>query len=172
MRALVVYESVFGNTRRIAEAIADGLTGHAHTEIHEVSEVPATLSPEIDLLILGGPTHAWGMSRPRTREGARQQGVDQPMSPGIGIREWLRHLPTAHANLTVAAFDTRFDKPRWVTGSAARAAARRLRKLGYRVVDVRSFFVTGTPGPLSPDELERARQWGVRLSQMAAPIRH
>src|SRR5436305_12891724 len=99
MRALVVYESMFGNTRRVAEAIADGLAGHAQAEAREVSEVPATAHPEIDLLVIGGPTHAWSMSRPRTRDGARQQGLGQPVSPGIGIREWLRQLPAAQPNL-------------------------------------------------------------------------
>jgi hypothetical protein len=172
MRALVIYESMFGNTQRIAEAIADGMVGHARVVVHEVSEVSATQHPEFDLLVIGGPTHAWSMSRPRTREGARQQGAKQPVSAGIGIREWLGELPAARNDVVVATFDTRLNKPRALTGSAARAAAKRLRRLGYRVIDRESFVVTGSPGPLGPDELERARQWGVRLTRTAAPAEH
>ena len=170
MRVLVVYESMFGNTRRIAEAIADGLAGHVWTELSEVSEVPATTHPELDLLVIGGPTHAWSMSRPRTRDRAWQQDPNRA-APGIGIREWLRQLPAARTSLAVATFDTRLDRPRWLTGSAAGAAARRLRTLGYRVVDQRSFLVSGMLGPLGPDEPERARQWGVHLSGAVAAIR-
>ena len=172
MRVLVVYESMFGNTKRIAEAIADGFAGHARVEVREVGTVPATAPPEIDLLVIGGPTHAWSMSRPRTRDSARQQGLDRPVSSGIGIREWLDQLPAAPAKPAVAIYDTRLDKPRWLTGSAARAAAKRLRKLGYGVIDQRSFVVTGTPGPLGPDEPERARQWGAHLSGVTSPSRH
>jgi hypothetical protein len=171
MRALVVYESIFGNTQRIAGAITDGLIGHTIVRHVEVGDAPARLDPDIDLLVIGGPTHAWSMSRPRTREAGAQQASNAPVSTGIGIREWVAHLPPAtRADLAVAVFDTRFDRPRWVTGSAAAAAARLLRKRGYRVVARESFAVLGTSGPLGPDEIERARQWGVRLTRLSAAV--
>ena len=167
MRALVVYESMFGNTRKIAEAIAAGLASDAASGIEvsvvEVGVAPAALDPQLDLLVAGGPTHAFGLSRPRTRRSAAQQASRGVVSTGIGLREWLAALPPA-AGVTVAAFDTRSAKPRWMPGSAARAAARQLRGLGFRLVGRPArFCVSGITGPLVPGEIERAQHWGETL---------
>jgi hypothetical protein len=168
MRALIMYESIFGNTQRIARAIAEGLTGHARTTVTEVGDAPARLDTEWELLVIGGPTHMWGMSRPNTRADAGRQSPATPVSPGIGIREWLSHLPPGRPGLATATFDTRLGKPWWLTGSAARSAAKALRERGYPVVARESFTVLGTAGPLRAEEVERARQWGVRLTRMSA----
>lgn len=61
MRAFVVYESLFGNTARIAQAVVDGLTEHLDVEHHDVAE--GQLPNGVDLLVMGGPTHAFSMSR-------------------------------------------------------------------------------------------------------------
>jgi len=164
-RALVVFESMFGNTQEIAEAVAEGLSSSLPTVILEVGAAPAVLPDDVDLLLVGGPTHAFGLSRPGTRENARRQTGGRVVSEGIGLREWLSALARTSGNVAVAAFDTKIAKPR-VPGSAARAAEKRLRKLGFQVVGAsESFYVTGTAGPLVEGETERARAWGEKLGE-------
>jgi hypothetical protein len=161
VRALVVYESMFGNTEEIAQAVMEGLLGTVAAELVEVSDAPGAPPDDVDLLVVGGPTHGFGMSRPGTRDTARKEAGESLVSRGPGIREWLTGLPPAQRDVLSAAFDTRFDKPRWLTGSAARGAARLLRQRGYRpVIEPTSFFVTATGGPLADGERVRARQWG------------
>jgi flavorubredoxin len=165
MKALVVYESMFGNTRLIAEAVASGLGRHLTVETAEVGQSPG-LDPEIDLVVVGGPTHAFGMSRPSTRKSAIEQTEEALVSRGIGIREWIDGLGSPTEPASAATFDTRIDKPR-VPGSAASAAQRRLRKLGFRLqTEPQTFFVDGMTGPLLPGEYERAHLWGEDLGSM------
>jgi hypothetical protein len=165
MRAVVVYESMFGNTQQIAQAIGKGLATRLEVKVVEVGDA-ALAAAEADLLVVGGPTHAFGMSRPATRQSAVQQGGGHgyEVSGGGGIREWLAAQSKVEPQRLATAFDTRLGKPRWLTGSAARGAAGHLRRLGYRLIaPPESFYVTGTPGPLRDGELDRARQWGERL---------
>jgi hypothetical protein len=82
MRALVVVESVFGNTRRIAEAISSCLSTQIDVRMVDVAEAPTELAG-IDLVVVGGPTHAFGMTRLSTRRGRR--GADRRQ--GCGRRD-------------------------------------------------------------------------------------
>jgi hypothetical protein len=164
MAALLVFESMFGNTQQIADAVTEGLSKHLPVEQVEVGTAPATIGRDVELLVVGGPTHAFGLSRPGTRQSAAQQAEDGLVSTGIGVREWLGTLPKASSDVAVATFDTRVSKPR-LPGSAAAAAEKRLRRLGLRVLArSQSFFVEGTTGPLVPGERERARRWGEELA--------
>ena len=168
MRALVVYESMFGNTEEVAQVVMKGLLGTVAAELVEVSDAPGALPEGVDLLVVGGPTHGFGMSRPGTRETARKQAGESLVSRGPGIREWLTRLPPARREVVSAAFDTRFGKPRWLTGSAARGADRLLRQRGYRsIIEPASFYVTATAGPLADGERVRARQWGGTVGAIA-----
>ena len=161
MNALVVVESMFGNTHTIAEAVGDGLATGMAVRVVDVRDAPA--APDVDLLVVGGPTHAFSMSRPRTREDAINQAHRPPADAAVGIREWLAALPPAAGPRAAAAFDTKVSRPRF-PGSAAHGAGKRLRRLGYRLVDdPATFWVEGTPGPLSAGEVERARTWGQQL---------
>ena len=165
MQALVVVESVFGNTRAIADAVGEGLGHRAEVRVLTVTDAAAAtgLLDGVDLLVVGGPTHAFGMSRPSTRRAAAEQAGGGAVAAQGGLREWLAALPASTAHLPAAAFDTRVDRPR-TPGSAASGAARRLRRLGYELVArPESFRVTGTTGPLLADEAERARIWGHNL---------
>jgi flavorubredoxin len=163
MRAMVVFESMFGNTQQVAAAIAEGLVSDARVELVEVNDAPGEIGADIDLLVVGGPTHAFGMSRPNTRLDAMSKSGRDEASVGTGIREWIAALRSTSNATAVTTFDTRIGSPR-VPGSAARAALKRLRKLGLRVVaPAESFYVSGTPGPLIDGELERARRWGRTL---------
>ena len=159
MNAILLYESLFGNTAAVARAIADGLRSIGEVTLSLFEEVPEALAKEADLLVLGGPTHGWGMTKPTSRTSRQAQGYI------VGAREWLeRSGPTQGAK--AAAFDTRFDKPRWLTGSAALRIGRQLGRKGYQlVVPPESFFVQHTDGPLKQGEENRARGWGAELAR-------
>ena len=148
MRATVVYESRFGNTYEVAEAIAEALDADLVSVDAAMSELE-----EIDLLVVGGPTHVHGMTGARSR----QEATDQGGTSGRGVRDWLDDLRQGRGR--AIAFDTRFEKPAVLTGSAARGIAKRLQRKGFEVVATESFFVLGTEGPLKKGELERAAEW-------------
>jgi hypothetical protein len=161
-RVLVVYESMFGNTRDIANAVAEGLADAGAVDVVEVGAAPAALPEHVDLLVVGALTHVFGLSRPATRKSAADQAVEEVVSTGIGLREWLEGLKPDQA-VAVCAFDTRVKS--LLPGSAARRALGTLRGLGFpMLLRSESFFVTGTPGPLKDGELDRARQWGAKLA--------
>ena len=162
MRSLVVYESWFGNTRRIAEVIAAALAEEGDVDVVSVDE-PIPSLQHLDLIVLGGPTHVHGLSGRRSRAAAvEQRGADG--QTGIGARGWIDRLPLAGSS-PVAVFDTRAHKPALLVGSAAHGMASRLRRRGYRLAaEPESFFVHGTPGPLEEGELERAEEWGKMLA--------
>lgn len=166
MSTLVVHESQWGNTRAVAEAVADALPGDV--ECVDVGAAPSSLPVDVDLLVVGGPTHAFSMSRASTRRDAAKQGAE-PGHGDTGIREWLEALSPADG-LEVALFDTRVAKVRLLPGSAARAAAKVVsrRHLGH-VRSVQSFYVEDSPGPLVPGELERARKWARGLGGPGTP---
>jgi hypothetical protein len=167
MRTLVVVESMFGNTRQIADAVAGGLSSFGPVDVVEVHDAPAAVREDVDLLVVGGPTHAFGMTRASTRKDAVTQGARGSGSADVGIREWLESLPSTDGR-AAAAFDTRVTKVRRLPGAAARGAAKALRRHGYRLVlGPESFYVEDTPGPLIADELDRARRWGDRLGAAA-----
>lgn len=170
MRALVVYESMFGNTHRIAEAIGAGFPDGSLVEVVSVHDAPERLPDDLDVLVVGGPTHVHGMSRPSTREAAEQQATDRgltmdPDAAGDGIREWLEDLTApVPAGVRGAAFDTRASGPPVLTGRASKGIAKHLRHHGVEVVaDPESFLVTRET-ELAPDELDHARAWGARIA--------
>lgn len=156
MRSLVVHESMWGNSRAVAEEIACALGGEVTTL--DVADAPCNLDG-VDLLVVGGPTHAFSMSRPSTRIDAVAKGAP-PGHQDHGIRDWLDELPLRRPGPSVATFDTRVGSMRHLPGSAARSAARlvRRRRLG-RLVAVESFYVEDMAGPLLDGELDRAREW-------------
>ena len=162
MRSLIVYESIYGNTRDVALAIAEGLSRYGTVEVREVGEAPNPADHE--LIVVGGPIHAWGMPSELTRKGARDEAVQHgadPVSKGIGVREWIASLPNPRPGTAAAAFDTAMHAPLGLHGSAARPEARRLAAHGYRVVGApEHFFVKAKEGPLVDGELARARAWG------------
>ena len=174
MRVLVVYESMFGNTRRVAEAIAAGLGDAAEVEVVRAADAGSTDPGTADLLVVGAPTHVHGLPRPTSRTGAPAQaeksGGDLVLEPGadraVGVREWLDSLD----DLPVrgAAFDTRVDGPTAFTGRASKGIAKRLGALGVDPLVPAESFCVDKRTVLVPGELERARAWGGQLAAAMA----
>jgi len=169
-RALVVYESVFGDARQIALAIAEGLATRLPVDIASAGEAPRQVPPEVRMLVVGGPNHAFGMPRPASREGAvTQHDADIP-DTSFGLHEWLDQVQVPRV-LNAAAFDTRVDHPKVVTwmDHAAKTEEKLLRGLGAALAaPAEHFFVADTKGPLLDGEEDRARRWGRALGEMVA----
>jgi hypothetical protein len=165
MKSLVVYESWFGNTRRIAEKIAEALAAEGEVDLLSVDDPLPPLN-HIDLIVVGAPTHVHGLSSGRSRKGAIDQHGGSG-DVGIGVRGWIERLPLV-GGPAAAVFDTRAHKPELLVGSAAHGMAHRILRRGYRLIaEPESFFVQGTPGPLEDGELERAAEWGKTLASEA-----
>jgi hypothetical protein len=165
---VIVYESMFGNTRLIAEAIADGIRPHRTVTLVPIAQVDE-LPTEIDTVIAGAPTHAHGLSRPESRADAvawaRNEQKHLHLDDGwneSGIREWLAGGATRARRF--AAFDTRVDMPRLFTGSAAAAIDRRLAKTGGRRLSEPTSFLVDRDSTLEPGQIDRAREWGAELA--------
>jgi hypothetical protein len=162
-RAVVIYESMFGNSRLVAETVALGVGITMPVSVIDAANASSALLPEIELLIVGAPTHAMGLPRGSTREDALRKFPEQAHTRTDGVREWLAGLECVRPVRT-AVFDTRVHTPVYL-GSAAKGIARRLHRLGFEVDAVTSFYVTGMTGPLEDGELIRAREWGTGLAE-------
>jgi len=141
VKALIVYDSVYGNTEKIARAIAEAITPSYEVKVLRVGEAnPSELAPT-DLLIVGSPTHAG--------------------RPTPAIQDLLNKVPKLSQGINVAAFDTRIPtKLVKVFGYAAGRIARNLKgKGGTLIAPPVGFFVTASKGPLKEGELERAAGW-------------
>jgi flavodoxin I len=145
MNSLVIYDSQFGNTEKIARHIAETLREFGEARAERVDNAHALTLKGIDLLVIGGPTQGWRATP--------------------AIKNFIAHLKLDDLDRVFAAeFDTRFDKPRWLTGSAARGIDKQLKQLGLTVlVPPESFFVKATEGPLEEGELEHAARWARTL---------
>ena len=180
VKVTIVYESMFGNTHEVAQAIGDGVR-EAHPDV-DVQCVPVgEASAEVgstDLLMVGGPTHIRSMTTGFSRkmgisgeEKAEAKGEPthelEPDAEGPGLREWFDDLQKIGDGKKAAAFDTRLDSR--MAGGAAHGIARRLRRHGYELVsDPEGFVVEDAYGPLRAGEIERAKQWGAQLVQASA----
>lgn len=161
LRARVVYESMFGNSEWVAQAVAAGLRLEG-IETTVVNVGDAAHADDQDLLVVGAPTHAFSLSRASTREDAVKQGAPAEAA-AIGLREWIEaeRKPADGSRLLVAAFDTRARKVKHLPAAASRKAAHLMVKKGYElVVPPHGFLVEDVDGPLSDGQLELATAWG------------
>ena len=173
MRAVVVHESIYGNTHTVADHIAAGLRPTFDVTVVPVGEATRELVSEADLLVVGGPTHAHGM----TRRGTRRSGVDaglksddlsvDPDAEGLGLRDWLRPIEV-RAGMAAAAFDTRFDMLSAFTGRASRGIARRLRHHHCHLAMPPESFLVDKKQHLLASEAARATEWGATLAAVVS----
>jgi len=155
MQALVLYDSKFGNTEQVAQAIGAALAPHGQVTVVKVADAGPDVLAGVDLLLVGSPT--WG---------AR---------PTPAIARWLKELPAGCLKgVRVGGFDTRGDMSqvtsRFVTalvgflGFAAAPISARLKKKGGTVaVPPEGFIVLDREGPLKEGELKRAVDWAQRI---------
>jgi hypothetical protein len=174
MRAVIVYESMYGNTHLVADAIGAGLGSAFDVKVVPVAQATPEILADADLVVVGGPTHIHGMSRAATRKAA-VESVDKPGSlleldpdaPGPGLREWFGSLGRYPAK--AAAFDTRLHGPAAMTGQACKGVARLLREHGFDVTAKPASFLVTKENKLEPQETARAREWGAGLAAGFAP---
>jgi menaquinone-dependent protoporphyrinogen IX oxidase len=188
MRVVIVYESMFGNTRLIADAVAEGLAPGNEVTVVPVAEAGRGLLDRADLVVAGGPTHVHGMSRARARRRAgvvrtRASAVEMARkedshltldasAEGPGLRDWLAGLGQIHAR--GAAFDTRVDGSPVLTGRASKTIAKLLERHGIALLAPAESFLVTKDNQLRPGERDRAGQWGRQLAAMlpaAGPVR-
>jgi flavodoxin len=156
MKAMVVYDSVFGNTGKIAQAIGNALGSQEDVEIVRVSDVKPKQLTGLTLLIVGSPTRQF--------------------SPTGATTSLLKSIPkNGLKGVKVASFDTRFtvseiEKVRILAffvrlfGYAAKPISDRLKKKGGElIIPPEGFFVEGIEGPLKEGELERAADWAKQI---------
>lgn len=168
MKALVVHESMFGNTARAAEAVARGLReAGVEVTVVDVGSAPTKLPSDLDLLVVGAPTHAFGLSRPATRADAVRQGA-APDKAGVGVREWLANVQVPKDSTLVAAFDTHASSVRWLPRSASTTIVRLARRRGMRPAGRHlGLVVDDVKGPLADGERERATKYGTHVALLA-----
>lgn len=166
MHAIVVYESVWGNTAAIAHAIAEGLGPDVRA--YPTDEVPGDDLSSADLIVAGAPVFAFGLPTERIRERILVDEADASTPPDLShpsLRSWLDTLPLGHGRS--AAFETRiWWSPRGATG----LIEKRLARLGYPpAAKGEKFVVRDKYGPLREGELEHARAWGHELREAVDP---
>jgi len=172
MRALVVYESMYGNTHVVAGNIAEGLRGTYEVTLVPVASATADLIAGADLLVVGAPTHMHGLSTASSRQTARKAAAKpgsaltlDPDAADLALRDWLGDLADGHAQ--AAAFDTRLAGVPMLTGRASRGISRLLKRHGYRLIAPPESFVVTKLNTLADGESSRARRWGEALAAAA-----
>jgi hypothetical protein len=165
MKAVVVYESLWGNTAAIARAVADGLGPDVLAL--PTDAVGAEIIRDADLIVAGAPVLGFSLPTDQMRASVARSEAGAPIPPDLShpsLRSWLQSLPPGHG--LGAAFETRiWWSPRGATGDIERG----LERAGYHpAVKAQKFLVTDKYGPLREGELERARRWGRELSQAVA----
>jgi hypothetical protein len=178
MRALVVYESMYGNTHAVAVSIAAGLsTRHDVTLVPVIRATPGLVAAA-GLLVVGGPTHLHGMSTAASRrwaaDAARKQASPLTMDPdadGPGVRDWLEGLGSLGGQNTLAvAFDTRLGGAPLFTGRASRGISRLLAGHGCRMLAAPESFLVSKGDTLRDGEAARARAWGAMIGAAASDL--
>jgi hypothetical protein len=171
MQAVVVYESMFGNTRAIAEAIAAGLGDYFDVAVVTAAQADRAQIDGADLVVVGAPTHVHGLPRASTRQGAAKQaeeaGGGLTLEPGAlkeGLREWFASVKSDRGHGLAAAFDTRMQGPAIFTGQASKGISRELRRQGYELIARPESFLVTKANRLCTGERDRARAWGATLA--------
>ncbi len=165
MKAIVVYESHWGNTAAIARAIAEGIGPEARAL--STAEATGEVIAGADLIVAGAPQMGFSLPTEGMLKGIAANPGKAPALPDLShpaMRSWLDALPKGSCR--AAAFET---AGWWSPGSATKTILRALAAAGYRpVAKARRFSVHGMYGPLRDGELEKAKAWGAELRRQQA----
>jgi hypothetical protein len=171
MLAIVVFESLYGNTEAVARRVAAGLRGHGFdVELRRNTDLAPDAAAAADLLVVGGPTHVHSLSWTVTRQAAARDADNPAAAVGPGLREWLRRLPRV-TGPRAAAFGTRLDRPVRYVGSAGRTIGRRLERRGFTLIAPPEGFLVSDGNHLLADELEHADRWAGALAETMGQVR-
>lgn len=154
MNILILYDSLHGNTKKVAENISEGFPSKENIEVISAEEVTLEKIKNINLLLVGSPTHG-GTAKPT-------------------LLTFLKNIPDQYLkNIKIAAFDTRFLESN--LGFALRLlvktigyAAPKISKIliskgGKQIVEPEGFIVNDTEGPIAEGEEKRAQEWGKKI---------
>lgn len=180
MLTVVVYESMYGNSHRVADIVGDALREAGPVKVVPVSAATDDLIACADLVVVGGPTHVHTMSSNKTRASAQKQAQDSAKKHGTeplamdehwqdrGLRDWFKASPQADGQCA-AAFDTRLDARALLTGRASRLIARKLAKHDFNLIAEPESFLVDSQTRLLDSEVERAEHWakGLRTAMEA-----
>jgi len=155
MKALVVYDTYFGNTEKVARAIGQALGAPDAVEVRRASDVQPQQLAGLDVLVVGSPTRAFQATSAAKQLLRRipSQGLRGVRTAVFDTRVSIEDVGSAFLTFMVNLF-----------GYAAEPVAKRLqRKGGELALPPAGFFVEGTEGPLRQGELERAARWARQL---------
>jgi hypothetical protein len=183
VKAVVVYESMFGCTHRIADRIGEGIRGGGdeaagvEVEVVPVDAASVDVLAGVDLLVVGGPTHMHGMSVRRSRAMAVDMAAEpdrdlelDPDAEGEDLRAWFHGLSLL-GGVVAAAFDTRLGSVApAMSGRASKGIARRLRHHGLTLAAPPESFLIDDDNHLVDGEEDRARRWGAALASTVAGV--
>lgn len=161
MKAIVVYESMWGNTAEIAKAIAFGIGSDATAM--STDEATAAEIAGADMIVAGAPLLGFSLPTEKMLADIKRNPASPPPvneASNKSMRMWLKELPKGAGK--AASFETRIW---WSPGSSSKAILKQLEAAGYSPASpAEKFLVTGQYGPLKEGELERAREWGAKLA--------
>ncbi len=146
MKSVVIYATRSGNTKQVATTVAAVLGERGAVDTYSVEDAPSDLRA-FDLVVIGGPTEAHGVTPPMTAY------LDRIDSASISGRQ-------------MAAFDTRLAWPRMLSGSAAEGIAKWLSAHGASLVASPESFIVSTKPALQPAELDHATRWARAIAQL------
>jgi hypothetical protein len=167
MKAIVVYESYWGNTAAVAKAIAEGLGSDARAM--NTDEAAGEALAGVGLIVAGSPIIAFSLPSAKMRSDlAAKPDKEAPSPPDLShplLRTWLEGLPQAGAGARAAAFETGFKLS---PGGSAAKILKMLEEKGYQsAAKKQRFLVKGSYGPVKEGEIERAKAWGAELAKLA-----
>jgi len=172
MRAAVVYDEADTNTAAVAAAIGRGLRAAGiDVDVEPFERYGPGQIVDLDLLVVGAPTHDHGLSRhvsyEETPEG--EQDRFEGTTPEPRLRDWLEDLPDGAGRASVA-FDTREHGPKLLTGSAGRTIESKLEEAGFQIAAPAESFLVTKEDSLEEGEETRAESWAADMGGLLETV--
>ena len=166
MKAIVVYESYWGNTASVARAIAEGIGPDARPM--STAEAVGEAVAGVDLIVAGSPIVAFALPTEKTRANMAAKPDKKAPKPADlshpAMRTWLAALPVGGGKVRAAAFETGFKLS---PGGSGATILKILERRGYVPIAKKQRFLVKTGyGPMKEGEIDRARAWGAELAKL------